>query len=83
MTSKNDVLTAFLMIFCQKSGRGATLPNPPLCQSTFQSVSGGRPHRVRGVAGSQLGLFLLLFLNGPWRHTDLGMFPKPPAFIAQ
>jgi hypothetical protein len=29
MTSKNDVLTDFLMIFRQKFGRGATLPTPP------------------------------------------------------
>jgi hypothetical protein len=30
MTSKNDVLTDFLMIFRQKSGRGTTLLTPPL-----------------------------------------------------
>jgi hypothetical protein len=29
MTSKNDILTYFLMYFCQKSGRGTTLLTPP------------------------------------------------------
>ncbi len=29
MTSKNDVLMVILTFFCQKSGRGATLPTPP------------------------------------------------------
>ncbi len=83
MTSKNDVLTDFLTFFHQKSGRGATLLPPPLRQSTFQSVSGRGPRRVRGVAGLQSGLFLSLSLGGPWRRTDLGMFPKPPASIAR
>jgi hypothetical protein len=63
MTSKNDVLTDILLIFRQKSGRGATLPTPPFHQSTFQSVSGHGQRRVRGMAGSQSGLLGQYFSN--------------------
>jgi hypothetical protein len=52
-----DILT----IFRQKSGRDAILPAPPSRQSTFQSVSGCGPRRVRGMAGSQSGLFSCSF----------------------
>ncbi len=46
-------------------------------QSTFQSVSGHGPRRVRGVAGSQSGPLSLSFLLYSWRRTVLGRFPKP------
>jgi hypothetical protein len=39
---KMTVLTDFLMIFCQKSERGTTLPTPPLRQSTFHFPVAGR-----------------------------------------
>ncbi len=59
MTSKNDVLTVILTIFHQKSDRGTILPTPPSVSqhSKFQSVSSRGPRRVRGMAGSQSGLF--------------------------
>jgi hypothetical protein len=46
-------------------------------QSTFQSVSGCGPRRVRGVTGSQSGPLSLSFLLYSWRRTVLGRFPKP------
>ncbi len=58
---KMMILTVILTIFHQKSGRGTTLPTPPFRQSTFQSVSGRRPCRVRRMAGSQSGLFSCSF----------------------
>jgi hypothetical protein len=59
-------------------GRG-----PVRRQSTFQSVSGRGPRRVRGVAGFQSGPLSLSFLLYYWRRIVLGRFPKPQRFMTR
>ena len=64
-------------------GRGKNLPRwaPPSawrCQSTFQSVAGPAPYRVRGVAGSG-SLALSILINHTAHHCR--EFPKPQRSI--
>ncbi len=61
----------------REKSRRAVVRSTMRRQSTFQSVSGRGPRRVRGVAGSQPGPLSLSFLLYSWRRTVLGRFPKP------
>jgi hypothetical protein len=61
----------------REKSRWAVVHSAVQRQSTFQSVSGRGPRRVRGVAGSQSGLLSLSFLLYSWRCTILGRFQKP------
>jgi hypothetical protein len=58
----------------REKSRRAMVRSPEQYQSTFQSVSGCRPCRVREVMGSQSGPLFLSFLVYSWRHTFLGRF---------
>ncbi len=60
----------------EKSHR-AVVRSPVRRQSTFQSVSGRGPRRVREVAGFQLGPLSLSFLLYCWRRAVLSRFLKP------
>jgi hypothetical protein len=69
MTSKNDVLTYFLMDFCQKSGFGATLPTLPLPLGFTAITDPPRVGEVRPGCGPQSGMAPVRIPIGFWSQA--------------